>query len=324
LPGIDAVGAISLLPMGSGLRNVYFTTNRGSSSKSDSYLSQYRVASPDYFRAMKIPLRQGRSFDEHDKANRPPVVVVNETLARKFWPNGDAVGAHIQIDDNDTGPREVEIVGVVGDVKHVSLEDKPTFDIYLPIAQIHEDSLAVVTNSHYWILRSNLDAKSLAADFSRELRSVDSTVASSNIRTMETYLSDSIAPRRFNLRLLTIFAAAALLLAATGVYGVVSYSVVQRTSEIGIRLALGATRKNIFRIVLGQGLRLVLAGLALGLIGAFALTRLIRSLMFGVTPNDPFTFVVVASLLIVITIAAGGFPALRATKLDPLRALRES
>ena len=128
----------------------------------------------------------------------------------------------------------------------------------------------------------------------------------------------------FNVRLLTIFAVAALLLAATGVYGVVSYSVVQRTSEIGIRLALGATRKNIFRIVLGQGLRLVLAGLALGLIGAFALTRLIRSLMFGVTPNDPFTFVVVASLLIVITIAAGGFPALRATKLDPLRALRES
>ena len=322
LRGIEAAAAVSLLPMGSGLRNVYFTTNRGA-AKDNSYLSQYRVASPAYFRAMKIPLRQGRSFDEHDKADRLSVVMVNETLARKFWPNGDAVGSQIQIDDNDTGPRPVEIVGVVGDVKHVSLEDKPTFDIYLPIAQIHEDSLAVVTNSHYWILRSNLDTKSLEADFSRELRAVDSAIASSNIRMMDTYLSDSVAPRRFNLRLLTIFAVAALLLAATGVYGVVSYSVVQRTSEIGIRLALGATRKSIFRIILGQGLRLVLVGLVLGLIGAFALTRMIRSLMFGVAPNDPFTFVVVASLLIVITIAAGGLPALRATKLDPLRALRE-
>ncbi len=322
LPGIDAAGAISLLPMSTGLRNVYFTTN-GTASKEDSYLSQYRVASPDYFRALKIPLRQGRSFDEHDKAERPPVVVVNETLARKFWPNGDAVGAQMQIDDNDTGPRSVEIVGVVGDVKHVSLEDKPTFDIYLPIAQIHEDSLAVVTNSHYWILRSNLDSKSLEADFRRELRSIDPDVAASNIRTMDAYLSESVAPRRFNLRLFAIFAVAALSLAATGVYGVVSYSVAQRTSEIGIRLALGASRKNIFQIILGQGFRLVLAGLVVGLVGAFALTRMIRSLMFGVTPNDPFTFVVVSGLLIVMTIAAGGLPALRATKLDPLKALRE-
>jgi len=130
-------------------------------------------------------------------------------------------------------------------------------------------------------------------------------------------------PRRFNLRLLTIFSVAALLLAATGIYGLISYSVAQRTPELGIRLALGASRKNIFRIVLGQGLRLVIVGLVLGLIGALALTRMIRSLMFGVTPTDPITFVAVSSLLIVVTIAAGGLPALRATKLDPLRALRE-
>lgn len=323
LQGIDAVGAISLLPMGAGLRTIYFTPNGQGSSKGDSYLSQYRVTTPDYFRAMKIPLRQGRPFDEHDKADRTPVVIVNETLARRFWPKGDAVGAYIQIDDNDTGPRPVEIVGVVGDVKHVGLEDEATLDVYLPVAQIHEDGVGLVTNSHYWILRSNTDTKWLEAAFRRELRSVDMDVASSNIRTMENYLSDSVAPRRFNLRLLTIFSAAALLLATTGVYGIVSYSVAQRTSEIGIRLALGASRRNIFRIILSQGFKLVLAGLAFGLVGAFALTRMIRSLMFGVTPHDPLTFVAVFSLLILIAIAAAGLPALRATKLDPLRALRE-
>jgi predicted permease len=308
--------------MGSGLRNVYFTPEGASTSKGDSYLSQYRVANPEYFNTMKIPLRQGRAFDEHDRGDRPPVAIVNETLAHKFWPNGNPIGARIQVDDNDTGPRPLEIVGVVGDVKHVSLEDKVTFDVYLPIAQIHEDSLSVVTNSHYWILRSGLDARSLEENFRRELRSIDPNVASSNIRLMEDYLSDSIAPRRFNLRLLTIFSTAALLLAITGIYGVVSYSVAQRTPELGIRLALGASRKNIFGIILGQGFRLVLVGLVIGVAGAYGLTRMIRSLMFGVTPNDPLTFIAVSSLLIAITIAAGAIPALRATKLDPLKALR--
>ena len=320
LTGVDEIGVVSILPMGSGARNVYFRPD--GASKTDSYLSQYRVANPEYFNSMKIPLRQGRAFDEHDRADRTPVAIVNETLARKFFPEGGAIGGRIQVDDNDTGPRPIEIVGVVGDVKHVSLEDKQTFDVYLPLAQIHEDSLDVVSNSHYWIMRSHLDARSLEENFRRELRSVDAEVASSNIKLMENYLSDSVASRRFNLRLLTIFSIAALLLASTGIYGVVSYSVAQRTSEIGIRLALGASRKNIFRIILGHGFRLVIIGLVIGAVGAFGLTRMIRSLMFGVTPNDPLTFVAVSSLLIAVTIAAGALPALRATKLDPLKALR--
>jgi putative ABC transport system permease protein len=151
---------------------------------------------------------------------------------------------------------------------------------------------------------------------------VDPDLASATLRTLDSYLSDSVAPRRFNLRLLTIFSVAALVLAAIGIYGLVSYSVAQRTPELGIRLALGASRRSIFRIILGQGLRLVVAGLLLGLVGAFTLTRMIRTLMFGVTPSDPLTFVAVSSLLIVVTIAAAGLPALRATKLDPLKALR--
>lgn len=322
VPGVDEIGVISILPMGTGRRNVYFTPEGVGSSKGDSYLSQYRVANPEYFSSMKIALREGRIFDEHDRADRPAVAVVNETLARKFWPDGNVIGARIKVDDNDTGARPLEIVGVVADVKHVSLEDKPSFDVYLPLAQIHEDSLDVVTDAHCWVLRSRLDFTSLEEVFRRELRSVDTQVASSNIQPMENYLSDSVASRRFNLRLLTIFSIAALLLATTGIYGVVSYSVSQRTSELGIRLALGASRQNIFRIILGQGFRLVLVGLVLGLLGAFALTRLIRSLMFGVTPSDPLTFVAVSSLLLAVTIAASALPAFRATKVDPLKALR--
>jgi len=309
--------------MSPGLRVIPFIPKGQGASKGDSFVAQYRLVSPDYFRVMRIPLRQGRAFDSHDKDDRAPVAIVNETLARRFFPKADAIGAQIQIDDNNTGPRHVEIVGVVGDVKHVSLEDKPTIDIYLPIAQIHEDGVSALTNSMYWVLRSNADTAALEPAIRRELRTVDPDIASTDLRTLESYLSESVAPRRFNLRLLTIFSVAALLLAATGIYGLISYSVAQRTPELGIRLALGASRKNIFRIVLGQGLRLVIVGLVLGLIGALALTRMIRSLMFGVTPTDPITFAAVSSLLIVVTIAAGGLPALRATKLDPLRALRE-
>ena len=323
LPGVESVGAVSLLPMGPGLHTIPFYPKGESTAKGDSFVAQYRVATPDYFRALKIPLMRGRAFDAHDKADGLPVAIVNETLANRFFPNGDAIGAQIKVDDNNTGPRPLEIVGVVGDVKHVSLEDNPTIDIYLAFAQVHKDSVGGLINSQYWVLRSTTSPQLLEAAIRRELRSVDAEVASASIRTMDSYLSDSVAPRRFNLRLLTIFSVAALLLAATGIYGLISYSVAQRTPEIGIRLALGATRKNIFRMILGQGLRLVLVGLVLGIVGAFALTRLIRSLMFGVTPSDPPTFIAVSLLLIVITLAAGGLPALRATKLDPLRALRD-
>jgi ABC-type antimicrobial peptide transport system permease subunit len=192
----------------------------------------------------------------------------------------------------------------------------------LPLAQVPEDGVSTLVNGQHWVIRSTADAKSLETAFRNELRSIDPDVATANVRIMESYLSESIAPRRFNLRLLTIFSIAALLLAATGVYGLISYSVSQRTPEIGIRLALGASRQNIFRIVLGQGLRLVVIGLVLGFVGALALTRLIRGLMFGITPSDPLTFITVSLILIAFSLLAACLPALRATKLDPLRALR--
>ena len=323
LPGVDAVGTVSLLPMsGGGLGAVYFNLAGQTGSPSESHLSQYRLVSPDYFHAMKIPLLQGRAFSTHDNADSIRVVLINQTMARRFWDKGDAVGAQITIDDNNSGPRPVEIVGVVGDVKHFGLEDEPTFDVYVPIAQVHDDGVGLVTNSQYWIVRSKTDSRSLEAAFRQELKAVDRDVPTSSIRTLEDYMSDSIAPRRFILRVLTIFSVAALLLAAMGIYGLVSYAVTQRTAEIGIRLALGATRRNVFGLILSQGLKPVLAGVTLGLLGAFAMTRVIRSLLFAVTPTDAPTFLIVISLLIVVALVAGCLPALRATNLNPLIALR--
>ena len=322
IPGVEAVGAVSLLPMGSGIRSVDFSLAGQALSPGNAYTSQYRIASPDYFHAMKIPLLRGRPFDSHDNAGSVPVVLVNETLAQRFWPNGQAVGARINIDDNNTGPRPVEIVGVVGNVKHLGLESEPTFDVYTPIAQTHEDQVALLTNSHYWVVRLTTDSQVFETDFRRELQEVDRDAATSDVRTMEDYISDSVAPRRFNLRVLSIFAIAALLLAATGIYGIVSYTVTQRIPEIGIRLALGAGPTRVFRLILGQGLKVVLTGVALGFAGALAMTRVIRSLLFGVTPSDPLTFVIVSSILILVALIAGSVPARRAAKVDPLVALR--
>jgi len=277
---------------------------------------------PDYFGTMRIPVLRGRAFDAHDDANNVAVAVVNETAASKFWPNGDAIGARIEIDDNNAGPRPVEIVGVVGNVKHLSLESSPTFDVYLPLAQVHEDGVGLITNTLYWVVRSQLDPHEVETVFRQGLRAVDREAATSNITTLEHYVEDSVGPRRFSLRVLTIFSVAALLLAATGIYGLASYSVNQRTQEIGIRMALGAKRSRIFQMVLGQGLKLVLIGLALGMLGAIGVTRVIRSLLFGVGTTDAFTFVGVSLLMIVIALVACGLPARRATAIDPLIALR--
>ena len=322
LPGVQEVGAVSILPMSGGGNTINFSVVGQAASAGDKYSANIRSATPDYFRAMRIPLLQGRFFSDHDNGHSVPVALVNETMARRLWPGGDAIGARINIDDNNTGPRPVEIKGIVGNVKHVNLESDQTFDIYIPLAQIHEDNIGMITNSQYWILRSKGESRSLETAFFRELQKVDRDVAISNFRTMEDYLSDSVAPRRFSLQILTFFSVAALLLAVTGIYGVVSYTVTQRTPEIGIRLALGAGRSQVFWLILSQGARVVFLGLVLGLTGAFAITRVIRSLLFGVTPSDPLTFVFVSVLLMVVALIACSIPARRATKVDPLIALR--
>ena len=321
-PGVEMVSAGSVLPMSRSRSSIPFNLAGRAESPGDSYTAQFRGVTPDYFRLMKIPLMQGRPFDNHDGPNSVPVVLINDTMARRFWPSGSAVGNRIHVDDNNQGPRPVEIVGVVGNVKHLSLESEPTFDIYFPMAQIHEDSVGLVANNHYWIVRSRMPRHAIEEAFARALRGVDRDVAMSNVKTLEEYLSDSVAPRKFNLRILTIFSVAALLLAVTGIYGVVAYSVTQRKPEIGIRLALGAGKGNVFRLILGQGLKLALAGVVLGAAAALGITRVIRTMLFGVTPTDIFTFTLVSLLLVLVALIACSIPAHRATKVDPLIALR--
>lgn len=323
VPGFEAAGAVSILPMSGGGNTIQFSVAGQEMSVHDKYTANYRVATADYFRAMKIPLVHGRLFDDHDRGDTIPVALINENLARRLWPNGNGLGAQLRVDDNNTGPRPVEIVGVVGDVKHEGLEGDPAFDIYIPMAQVHEDNVGAITNSHYWVIKARADRRSLEVALLSELKKIDRDAATSNIRTMDEFLSDSIAPRKFSLRLLTIFSAAALLLAVMGIYGTVAYSVKQRTPEIGVRLALGAQQSQAFRLILGHGFRIVVLGLVLGLAGAFALSRLIRGLLFNVTPNDPLTFVLVSAILFFVAMLAASVPARRATRVDPLIALRD-
>jgi putative ABC transport system permease protein len=322
LPGVEAVGTVSLPPMSGGRTSIDFNLAGRARSPGDAHNAQYRIASPDYFRATRIPLLQGRSFEARDNAQNVRVVVINETMASRFWPGKNAIGARINIDDNNEGPRQVEIVGVVGNVKHVNLESAPTFDVYVSLLQLHPDQVNATTSNHFWIVKSKLESGTIEEAFRQELQAIDRDAATSNVRMMDDYLADSVAPRRFNLRVLTIFSVAALLLAATGIYGVVSYSVTQRTPEIGIRLALGAGRRNIFGLILGQGLKVVAAGIVIGAIGAVAITRVMRNLLFGVTPTDTLTFICVAMVLLLIALFACTLPARRATKVDPLIALR--
>ena len=322
VPGVEEAGAVSILPMSSGGNTIQFSVAGQETSAHDKHTANYRVATPKYFPAMKIPLVQGRLFDDHDRSNTIPVALINENLAHRLWSNGNPIGEHLRVDDNNTGPRPVEIVGIVGDVKQDSLEGDPAFDIYIPMAQVHEDNVIAITNSHYWVIRSPGQQRSLETAFLTELQKLDREAATSNIKTMNDYLSDSVAPRKFSLRLLTVFSVAALLLAVTGIYGTVSYSVRQRTPELGVRLALGAQHAQVFRLILGQGLKVIAVGLVIGLAGAFALSRVIRGLLFNVTPSDPLTFLSVSAILLIVATIAAGVPARRATRVDPLIALR--
>jgi predicted permease len=322
LPGVSAVGAVSALPLSGTRASIEFTIEGRASPRSEVWRSDYRIASTGYFRAMKIPLLGGREFSEQDNTHTTPVAIISETLARRFWPDKNPIGARLLVDDNDQGPRMVEIVGVVGDVKHLSLEDAPVPHVYLPLRQLHEDGLVWMTNNQYWLIRSRVSPLSLSSAVQREIRKVDPDVPASNIKTMEEYLSASVSPRRFNLRLLTVFAVAALVLATVGIYGVMSYAVAQRTREIGVRMALGAKPSDIFRLVIGQGMLLAMAGLAAGLIGALALSRLMSGLLYQVSTTDPATYILLTFFLLLVTLAACLFPARRATKVDPMIALR--
>jgi len=276
-----------------------------------------QTVTPDYFRAMNIPLRRGREFSVRDDAKSAPVIIINDTLARRYFPGEDATGKRIRLDgeaEQNLPPRE--IVAVVGDVRHEGLGATSYPGFYVPHLQRPARSMTLVARS------VSPDPTSLAVSIRNVLRELDQNQLVETPRTMSTLVARSVAPRRFQMTLLGVFAIVALVLAAVGIFGVMSYTVTQRTHEIGIRLALGAQKTDVLRLVVGHGMTLALVGVVVGLAGAFALTRVTASLLYGVTATDISVFAGVALLLTIVAALACYLPARRATKVDPMIALR--
>jgi putative ABC transport system permease protein len=272
----------------------------------------WSIVTPDFFRTMQIPLLAGRTFTRDEEEQGKPVLLVDENLARRFWPNESAIGKHIAYDS----PTQHEIIGVVRDVSFYGSQVKPLIKIYTPFGR------APQRNATLSIRSTTSDPDALAASIANAVHDVDKDLPIVEVAKLDQVLAREAAPRRFNAALFSIFAVLALVLAATGVYGVIAYSVARRTQEVGIRMALGAQRRDVLGLFIGDGMRLVLMGLALGLGGAFALTRLMSSLLFGVSATDLTTFAIVAISLVAVGLLACYLPARRATKVDPLVALR--
>ncbi|HKS41992.1 MAG TPA: ABC transporter permease [Blastocatellia bacterium] len=319
LPGVKNVAYTTALPLSGQRGSVGFSIEGEPSiaGRPFPYDADYRTVSPGYFNAMGIPLVNGRDFDERDEMMGNPVVIINEMLAKRYFANQNPLGKRINpsfgIDNRGILMRE--IVGVVGNLKHSSLSAETQPEVYIAYKQNPRPTMM-------FVIRASNDPNSLVTAIREETRSLDSLLPIYNVKTFDQYLSASVAQPRFNTLLLGVFAGVALILTIVGLYGVTSYSVTQRSHEIGVRMALGATSRDVLALVIKQGMRLTLTGVALGLVGAFALTRVAESLLFGVTATDPFTFIAVSALLIGVSIAACAVPARRATKVDPMIALR--
>jgi putative ABC transport system permease protein len=309
LPGVEAVGLVSELPLSGQLNDMPYTVEgRPPVSIDQAYDDDFRRVNTNYFKALGIPFLRGRNFTEQEVRQGAQVVIISDLLARQVFPNEEPLGKRLIMAFGSA----YEIIGIVGDIRHRALESAPAAAMYMP----------AYPGSVNLVIRSKGDPASLAAAVRKEVLQIDPNQPVANVRTMEQWLDNAVAGPRYRTTLLGLFALVALALASTGIYGVMSYSVSQRTHEIGVRMALGAKRLDVMRLVVRQGMTLVIVGVVLGLGGAFALTRLMASLLFGVTAKDPFTFVTVSALLTLVAFVACYLPARRATKVDPLVALR--
>ncbi len=328
LPGVEAAAVTVMLPLQGGL-DLPFTIDAHPPTNGDRYNGDenWRFVSPHYFAAFRIPLLRGRMFDERDSGNAERVVIINQAFAKKYWPKEDPIGQRISI-GKGLGPDFVEparqIVGIVGDAREGGLNGSNQEIFYVPQAQV-TDGLTKLANSVIplsWVIRTATDPVPLSAAMQRELLAVDPQIPVAKIRTMEQVISESTARQNFNMLLLTIFAGLALLLAAIGIYGLMSYSVEQRLQELGIRMALGAGGGQMLKLVVGQGMKLTGIGAVVGLAAAFGLTRVLAGLLFGVKSTDPLTYAAVTLILCAVALLACLIPALRASKIDPIIALR--
>ena len=319
LPGVRSSGLISFLPLTfTGGSYSYTIEGRPPAPSGQEPFAVYRLVSSDLLRSLGVPLRRGRGFTEQDDEKAPRVAIISESLARRDFPGEDPIGRRIALGVGGPEDELLLIVGIAGDVRHFELDRDPRPALYVPYAQESEFWLA----PHDLVVRAQADPLALAAAVREAIRSIDPEQTVSNVRTMEAVMSEAVARRRFSTLLLGAFAGVAVLLAALGTYGVIAHSVARRTQEIGIRMALGARPIDVLRMVLGQGTRLAILGAVLGVVCALALTRLMGSLLFGVSPTDPMTFFLTALVLPAIAVLASFVPARRATRVDPMIALR--
>jgi putative ABC transport system permease protein len=315
LPGVRSAATVNIPPFSNNSDRVFTIAGRPEPAPDAIPHANYRVISPQYFRTMEMPLLKGRWLNEQDVAGAPRAVVINEELAHRYSPNEDPIGKQIKLGRYGEQNPLYTIVGIVGNVKHRGLDVDFEPEFYYPYAQMPIRFSSIV-------VRSTGDPMSLAAAVRNAVLEIDKEQPITNLRTMETAIANSVTQQRLNMILLGIFGVLALVLAAVGIYGVLAYTVTQRTHEIGIRLALGASRGEVVKLVVGQGMLLALGGVSIGLVGAFFATRLMGTLLFGVTPTDLTTFGGIALLLLMIAFFACCLPAYRATRVDPMVALR--
>jgi putative ABC transport system permease protein len=316
LPGVEAAGAVTQLPL-SGNEEINMFTVEGHTVESlnDTPLADFRSADYNYFNTMRIPLIAGRYFEPQDDESGQSVVIINETLAHRFYAGHSPVGKRMKAGDEKSRAPWSIIVGVVKDVKHSGLNADVRPQVYFPYLQRNQGLMTFVA-------RTSSDPASLAAAMRNEVWAIDKDQPVTDVKTLEEFASISVSKDRFNVILLGLFAGVALVLAAVGIYGVMSYTVAERTHEIGIRMALGARASDIMKLVVGRGLLLAVAGVAAGVGCAFLLTQFLSSLLVGVSARDPLTFTAIPLALLVVALAACAVPARRAMRVDPMEALR--
>jgi putative ABC transport system permease protein len=315
LPGVQSAAVVNYLPLGgANSSDAFLIEGAPEPPPGQENLGRYRVCTPDYFQTMGISILKGRGFSEQDKAGSTPVIIVNDTMARRFWPNGDAVGKRLRF----SGPPErnpwMEIVGIAQDVKH-DLSLPVISDYYLPHAQDPWNAMVLVA-------RTSAEPASVSDSIRQQVAAIDKDQPVFDVKTMREVRAISVALYSFGSATMGIFAVIALVLAAIGIYGVMAFAVTQRTQEIGIRMALGAHTRDVLKLIVKSGMWLAIIGACAGLAGAFAITRLMSSLLFGVSPTDLLTFGLVTAGLLMVALLACYIPARRATKVDPLVALR--
>jgi putative ABC transport system permease protein len=317
LPGVESVAAADSVPLVTNDTGSVSVEGHPEPTLDGAWIQAERPKiTPGYFRVMGIPLLRGRTFTWADNEISLPVAIVSEAAARLYWPNEDPIGKRVSESDESEG-RIVwrQVIGVVGDVRQDGLADKVRPSVYTPLSQLPMPFAALIVKSH-------MDPRSLADPVRRQVIAVDKDQPLFSIQTMQEVVADSVSNRAFQTVLLSLFAAVAMTLATIGIYGVMSHSAAQRTREIGIRMALGAQKRDTLRLVVSQGMFLALLGVSIGVIGALALTRFMSSLLYGVKPTDPMTFIGVSLVLAAVSLVASYVPARRATKVDPMVALR--